>query len=109
MVRTELFRQLRALALQASGLPEWLFEESYQAVGDLAETIALVLPAPADGGGARGLHAWMTERLLPLRGADEATVAAAVLAGTHPEIKAPPRIAIARTLLEAWVEGFEAR
>jgi DNA ligase-1 len=75
LVRTA---QLRALALQASGLPEWLFEESYQAVGDLAETIALVLPAPADGGGARGLHAWMTERLLPLRGADEATVASVV-------------------------------
>src|SRR3954470_13061360 len=35
---------LRLLALQASALPEWLFEESYQAVGDLAETIALLLP-----------------------------------------------------------------
>src|SRR3954453_8998314 len=27
-------------------IPEWLFEESYHAVGDLAETIALLLPAP---------------------------------------------------------------
>ncbi|QRR35279.1 ATP-dependent DNA ligase [Hydrogenophaga sp. YM1] len=71
--------QLRALALRASGLPEWLFEESYQSVGDLAETIALVLPAPAEGGAELGLHGWMTQRLLPLRGADEATVAAAVL------------------------------
>ena len=35
--------------------------------------------------------------------------AADVLAGRHPSIKAPPRIAIARTLLQAWVEGFEAR
>jgi NAD+ diphosphatase len=33
--------------------------------------------------------------------------AAAVLAGTHPAIKAPARIAIARTLLQAWVDGFE--
>ena len=33
--------------------------------------------------------------------------AAAVLAGVHPAIKAPPRIAIARTLLQAWVDGFE--
>jgi len=77
LVRTA---QLRALALQASGLPEWLFEESYQAVGDLAETIALVLPAPADGGSSLGLAAWMEQRLLPLRGADEATVAASVRA-----------------------------
>src|SRR5690606_23124817 len=71
---------LRALALQASGLPEWLFEESYQAVGDLAETIALVLPAPAEGASALGLAGWLEQRLLPLRGADEATVAASVLA-----------------------------
>ncbi|KQY85898.1 NADH pyrophosphatase [Brevundimonas sp. Root1423] len=34
--------------------------------------------------------------------------AAAVLAGTHPSIKAPARIAIARTLIQAWVDGFEA-
>jgi NAD+ diphosphatase len=34
--------------------------------------------------------------------------AAAVLAGTHPEIKAPAKIAIARTLLQAWVDGADA-
>jgi NAD+ diphosphatase len=33
--------------------------------------------------------------------------AKAVLAGTHPAIKAPALIAIARTLLQAWVDGFE--
>ena len=33
--------------------------------------------------------------------------AADVLAGRHPAIKAPPPIAIARTLLQAWVDGFE--
>src|SRR5690606_29263698 len=32
-------------ANELSGLPEWLFEESYHIVGDLAETITLVLPA----------------------------------------------------------------
>ena len=34
--------------------------------------------------------------------------AADVLAGRHPAIKAPPPIAIARTLLQAWVDGFDA-
>ena len=29
-------KRLKALAQEAAGLPEWLFEESYQAVGDLA-------------------------------------------------------------------------
>ena len=32
--------------------------------------------------------------------------AADVLAGVHPAIKAPPKFAIARTLLQAWVDGF---
>jgi DNA ligase 1 len=31
-------------ASELSGLPSWLFEESYHVVGDLAETITLVLP-----------------------------------------------------------------
>ena len=29
-------------------MPEWLFNESYQTVGDLAETIALLLPEPSE-------------------------------------------------------------
>ena len=37
--------RLRAWAAEASGTPLWLFEDSYAIVGDLAETIALVLPA----------------------------------------------------------------
>ena len=38
---------LRATACREAAMPDWLFEECYQAVGDLAETIAHVLP-PAD-------------------------------------------------------------
>jgi DNA ligase-1 len=58
---------LRATACREAGLPEWLFEESYQAVGDLAETIALVLPA-AHTAVELGLAAWIEQRVLPLRG-----------------------------------------
>lgn len=39
--------ELREWAADAAGLPLWLFEESYAMVGDLAETIALILPPPA--------------------------------------------------------------
>ena len=60
-------RLLKQLAREASGLPEWLFDESYDAVGDLAETIALLLPAPT-AAHEGGLSDWVTERLLPLRG-----------------------------------------
>lgn len=37
---------LRAWAAEVSELPLWLFEECYHVVGDLAETIAAVLPSP---------------------------------------------------------------
>jgi len=36
--------RLREWAAEASGVPLWLFEDSYAIVGDLAETIGLVLP-----------------------------------------------------------------
>jgi DNA ligase 1 len=58
---------LRATACREAGIPDWLFEESYQAVGDLAETIAHVLPA-AQPGPDTGLAEWVEQRLLPLRG-----------------------------------------
>jgi DNA ligase-1 len=40
--------QIREWATQISGIPLWLFEESYHIVGDLAETIALILPSPTN-------------------------------------------------------------
>ena len=58
---------LREQAISLAQLPEWLFEESYQAVGDLAETLALLLPQ-ADHSNDEGLALWMEEKLLPLRG-----------------------------------------
>ncbi|WP_425929875.1 ATP-dependent DNA ligase [Pseudomonas sp. NyZ201] len=60
-------RLLRELAVRLSGLPEWLFEESYQAVGDLAETFSLLLPETEHSSDA-GLAYWVEEQLLPLRG-----------------------------------------
>jgi len=60
-------RLLRETAMAVAGVPEWLFEESYQAVGDLAETISLLVPE-ATQASDEGLAVWMQERLLPLRG-----------------------------------------
>ena len=45
-VTTTLMRQWAAEVVQ---LPEWLFEESYHIVGDLAETIALLVQQDAVG------------------------------------------------------------
>lgn len=60
-------RVLRETAMHVAQLPEWLFEESYQAVGDLAETISLLLPESTHSADD-GLAVWMQEKLLPLRG-----------------------------------------
>ena len=38
-------KQLREWVTEAANMPAWLFEESYHVVGDLAETLALVLPS----------------------------------------------------------------
>lgn len=70
---------LRALACREAGIPDWLFEESYQAVGDLAETIALVLPESPHTS-TLGLAEWVEERLLPLRGLSPAEQAERVAA-----------------------------
>jgi DNA ligase-1 len=61
---------LRGLACREAQVEDWLFEECYQAVGDLAETIALVLPPPAatPAEPPAGLAQWVEDRLLPLRG-----------------------------------------
>ena len=65
---------LVALACQMAQIDPWLFDECYQAVGDLAETIAHVLPQ-APGTSDVGLAVWIEERLLPLRGLPDEEVA----------------------------------
>lgn len=73
---------LRAWVSEEAGVPDWLFQESYDAVGDLAETIALLLPE-----GRRDsleqedlpLQGWVESRLLPLKGMSEAEQRMAML------------------------------
>ncbi|WGS53177.1 ATP-dependent DNA ligase [Paraburkholderia sp. D15] len=60
-------RLLTEIARERAGLPAWLFEESYHAVGDLAETIAHILPPPARDS-ELGLTQWIEQRVLTLRG-----------------------------------------
>lgn len=57
---------LRRWGAEAAGIPDWLFEASYAQAGDLAETLALIVPevGAADEG---TLASWVEERLLPLR------------------------------------------
>ncbi|PYE85821.1 ATP-dependent DNA ligase [Pseudoroseicyclus aestuarii] len=51
---------LREWAAERAAIPAWLFEECYPIVGDLAETIALVLPEPGQEDD-RPLSEWIAE------------------------------------------------
>ncbi len=56
---------LRQAAIGATNIPAWLFEETYQWVGDLAETISNIVPE-GQGLSSGSLQDWVEQRLLPL-------------------------------------------
>ena len=63
---------LRQWACEFTQTPDWLFEESYAIVGDLAETIALLLPTKPESVLPFDLTFWM-EELKNIRSREEAS------------------------------------
>jgi DNA ligase 1 len=63
-------RKLASWASREAGVPDWLFEECYESVGDLAETITLILPETGVSSELPLSH-WVEQRLLPLRNEDD--------------------------------------
>lgn len=61
---------LRDWCLEQAGIPGWLFEESYHTVGDLAETISLLLPHAESAGEQKSLS-WYINQLAALQKASE--------------------------------------
>ena len=59
-------RKLMQWAAELAEVPDWLFDASYDVVGDLAETITLLLPV-ATRSSDRCLNEWIQNYLLPLR------------------------------------------
>lgn len=68
MVKTTL---LKEWCMEMTDTPQWLFEESYQTVGDLAETLSLILPPAKDTPEDISLSVFM-QRLQQLQNADDA-------------------------------------
>ena len=68
---------LRRWAAELAGVPEWLQEEAYHAVGDSAEAAALLLPDAVETAD-RPLAEWVESVILPLREKDEANQRAAI-------------------------------
>jgi DNA ligase 1 len=71
-------RKLVGWAIEMADVPEWLFGESYEAVGDLGETIALLLPENTEGS-TLPLHRWVEDRLLKLYDMNEEQQHAAMI------------------------------
>ncbi len=74
-------KDIRTWAKSVAGIPDWLFEECYSHVGDLAETVALLAQSSAkvledplkatilpEASPELTLAEWVEDRLLPLRG-----------------------------------------
>jgi DNA ligase-1 len=82
-------RLLRAWGAEAAGLPDWLLESSYQHVGDLAETLNLLVPAPDRPAASPPLHEVIEQQIKPMSRMDEAdkhrlvTAAWGEMAGTE--------------------------
>ncbi|MEO7909332.1 MAG: ATP-dependent DNA ligase [Roseiflexaceae bacterium] len=93
--------KLHRWAIEAAGIPDWLFGECYDAAGDFAETVALLLPdekpitndQAATGGVSTAqdllspfalrpssLSEWIEQVLLPLRHMDETQQREVILA-----------------------------
>ena len=56
---------MRAWGAEAAAIPLWLFEECYENVGDLAETISLLVKGSGTGS-RKSLSDWVEEVILPL-------------------------------------------
>jgi len=103
-------RVLWALTRDRAGLPEWLLEHSYAAVGDFSEAMALLVAPPTASGAPLPLERWVRERLIPLRAMDAAAQREAITRWwdelTEPErlvfnklVTAEFRVGVAATLV----------
>lgn len=72
-------KKLREWAIEKAGIPEWLYLECRDTVGDGSETIALLLPNNTIVD-ETALHILVEERLLPLRTSPEEIQKAEVIA-----------------------------
>lgn len=65
--------KLKDVCKQITGISDWLFQESYDNVGDLAETIALLLPGGA-GAINETLAEFVEQNIIPLKDLDDAAL-----------------------------------
>lgn len=101
-------RELREWLSQETGTPEWLVDECYAHVGDLAETITLLVDDPARRDADVSLREWIERRLLPVAGR-EPEVRRAVVVEAWRSLCADERLVFNKLLTGALRVGVSQR
>ena len=100
--------ELRQWISEATGTPPWLVEESYDHVGDLAETLTLLHDEPASVPHDRPLAEWIQSRLLPAAGKD-VDVRRALVTDAWRSLRAAERLVFNKLLTGALRVGVSQR
>lgn len=100
--------ELRAWVSDESGLPGWLVDECHDQVGDLAETLTLLLDDPAERREDRPLAEWIEAHLLAVANQPEPVRRAAVLAGWR-QLPSDQRLVFNKLLTGALRVGVSQR
>jgi DNA ligase 1 len=98
-------RRLLEWAAEAASVPEWLAAECYYAVGDLAETVALLLPSPGRGT-ALPLHRLVAESVVPLPALQEPEKRTRIEA-VWPELDAEERLVFHKLITGSFRVGVQ--
>lgn len=99
---------LRLWAAEEAGVADWLFEESYTLVGDLAETIALLLPPPTDSADVP-LATVVEQGLVALRRAKDEDAKRAILLAHWRRMDRPQRFVFNKLLTGGFRIGVSQR
>ena len=94
-------RIIRRAARLGAEVPEWLFEETYQWVGDLAETAAAMAKGRSQGG-QETLSETIAERLLPLLRSASGTQRSTRKSPLSSDRRMEMDESLASTLVELW-------
>lgn len=100
--------ELRAWISEESALPPWLVDDSYAQVGDLAETLTLLLDAPETHAPDRPLAQWIEQHLLAVANQPEDIRRAAVVHGWR-QLPAAERLVFNKLLTGALRVGVSQR
>lgn len=100
--------ELRSWISEESGLPAWLVDDSYDQVGDLAETLTLLLDDPAEAGADRPLAEWIEDHLLAVAN-QPGDVRRAVVVGGWQQLPAGERLVFNKLLTGSLRVGVSQR